>query len=323
MQPTLAVAPFAALLLTAGSAVAQENAVASATDAFGERVGIEQLGLYDEGQVRGFSLEASGAYRINDAYFARSAWLNDPVLGGVSVRVGAPAASLAYPQPSGVVVNRLREPTANNQLTVGGGYRDFGTPVVEANGSWRSEGDRFSITGGAIYRPEVYWGGGTNGRAFDIGAVVRWKPAPNQTFTAFASSYSRQYNGDYAIMATGGALPPTIDPFSHDYTPYGARFEGYNTKPRPAVGRGDCGMVSRRLLVPVDLRHRPRGLHGHGVRSGRQRLRHPVPGSPAPPAPPTPASCASRGSSRPATSATCSAPRSVTARAKSTWPARP
>lgn len=228
MQRFMAAAPLAAALFSAGAAWAQENAVATATDAFGERVGIEQLGLYDEGQVRGFSLEASGAYRINDAYFARSSWLNDPVLGGVSVRVGAPAAGLAYPQPSGVVVYRLREPGPRNQLTLGGGYRDFGTPVVEAGGTWRSDDDRVSITGGAVYRPEVYWGGGTNGRAFDIGAVIRFKPTPDQTFTAFASGYSRQYNGDYGVVATGSALPPAIHPFDHSYTPHGARFEGYN-----------------------------------------------------------------------------------------------
>ena len=53
-------------------AVAQDSAVRSAADAFGERVGIEQIGLYSEGQVRGFDLNASGAYRIEDAYFSRS-----------------------------------------------------------------------------------------------------------------------------------------------------------------------------------------------------------------------------------------------------------
>jgi iron complex outermembrane receptor protein len=231
MKYSTAALPLAALLTTAlaGPALAQDDAVASATDAFGERVGIEQLGLYDEGQVRGFSLEASGAYRINDAYFARAAALNDPVLAGVSVRVGAPAASLAYPQPSGVVVSRLREPSATNQLTIGGGYRDFGTPVIQADGSWTSGDGRYSITGGAVYRPEVWWGGNTNGRALDIGAVARWKPTESQTFTAFLTSYARQYNGDYGMMATGNALPPTIDPFDDNYTPYGARTEAYNT----------------------------------------------------------------------------------------------
>ena len=93
-------------------AAAQDNALRAAADAFGERQGIEQVGLYNEGQVRGFDLNNSGAYRIEDSYFARAAGLNDPVLAGVAVRVGVNAARLAYPAPSGVVNYRPREPGA-------------------------------------------------------------------------------------------------------------------------------------------------------------------------------------------------------------------
>lgn len=225
MQRFAAAVPLAALALALPFAAhAQENAVASAVDAFGERVGIEQLGLYDEGQVRGFSLEASGGYRINEAYFVRAAPLNDPVLAGVSVQVGVSAARQPWPAPSGVVNYRLREPTADNQLTLLAGLRDFGTPVIQADGSWTSGDDRLSVTGAAIYRPEAYWGAGTNGRAFDTGLVARFRPAPNQTLTAFATIYARQYDGDYAMQPVDEALPPVIPPLKN-YSPDGARVE--------------------------------------------------------------------------------------------------
>lgn len=220
-------APLAVIAFSAGAASAQDTAVTSAADAFGERVGVEQLGLYSEGQVRGFSLEASGAYRINDAYFVRAAPLNDPVLAGVGVRVGVNAARLPYPAPSGVVNYRLRTPADGNQLTLGAGYRDFGTPTLEAGGTWRNEAADLSITGGAVYRPEAYWGGGTNGRALDVGAVARWSPAEGQLLTAFATTYARQYNGDYAFKAVDAALPPATPTF-RSYTPYGARTEARN-----------------------------------------------------------------------------------------------
>ena len=97
------------LLAAARRAAAQDSAVKSAADAFGERVGTEQSGLYSETQVRGFDLNDSGAYRIDDAYFSRAAALNDPVLAGVGVRVGVNAVRLAYPAPSGVVNYRLRQ----------------------------------------------------------------------------------------------------------------------------------------------------------------------------------------------------------------------
>src|SRR5688500_1101132 len=80
--------PGVALVLAAATATAQDSAVKSAADAFGERVGTEQSGLYSETQVRGFDLNDSGAYRIDDAYFSRAAAMNDPVLAGVGVRVG-------------------------------------------------------------------------------------------------------------------------------------------------------------------------------------------------------------------------------------------
>ena len=53
-------------------------------DAFGEKVGSEQIGLYNEQQVRGFSLQESGNYRIDGAYFIRSANIVDPALDGVT-----------------------------------------------------------------------------------------------------------------------------------------------------------------------------------------------------------------------------------------------
>ena len=91
---TLLLALAATPLGLVGPAAAQDSAVRTAADAFGERVGTEQSGLYNEGEVRGFDLNDSGAYRIDDAYFSRASPLNDPVLAGVGVRVGVNAARL-------------------------------------------------------------------------------------------------------------------------------------------------------------------------------------------------------------------------------------
>src|SRR5687768_10283352 len=68
------------LAFATAPAAAQDNAVSSAADAFGERAGIEQSGLYTESQVRGFDLNDSGAYRIDDAYFSRAGPPDDTVL---------------------------------------------------------------------------------------------------------------------------------------------------------------------------------------------------------------------------------------------------
>ncbi|MGA0606675.1 TonB-dependent receptor domain-containing protein [Phenylobacterium sp. VNQ135] len=211
----------------AGPVAAQDNALRSAADAFGERVGIEQIGLYNEGQVRGFDLNNSGAYRINDAYFSRAIGLNDPVLAGVSVRVGVSAARLAYPAPSGVVSYRLREPGPKNTFSLGAGLRDYGTQAIEFNGSWKDEADRFGLAGGAVWRPVARWGPGTKGEAVDVGAVGRWRLGETQTIRAFATAYKRRYNGDYAMKSADGALPPPARE-QHAYTPEWARADALN-----------------------------------------------------------------------------------------------
>jgi iron complex outermembrane receptor protein len=207
---------FVAVLAFTSYAAAQDNAVASAEDAFGERVGTEQAGLYSETQVRGFDLNDSGAYRIDDAYFSRAAALNDPVLAGVGVRVGVNAVRLAYPAPSGVVVYRLREAGPTDQLRVGLGLREFGTRVLQADGSVR-DGD-FSLAGGLVWRPDWRLSAGNEGRGLDVGGVGAWQIAPAQRLRAFATIYKRHYDGDFAILASESALPPSPRTL-HQYSP--------------------------------------------------------------------------------------------------------
>ena len=215
-----------ALVLAAATAAAQDNAVQSAADAFGERVGTEQSGLYSETQVRGFDLNDSGAYRIDDAYFSRAAALNDPLLAGVGVRVGVNAVRLAYPAPSGVVNYRLRQAGPTNELRLGAGWRDFGTRVVQGDGSFR-DGD-FSLAGGFVWRPSWHLAGGNEGHALDIGAVGAWQITPDQRLRAFASLYDRKYDGEYAVVAAEAAVPRSLKKL-HQYSPSWAVAEAVNS----------------------------------------------------------------------------------------------
>lgn len=201
-------------------AAAQDNAVTSAVDAFGERAGIEQSGLYTESQVRGFDLNDSGAYRIDDAYFSRGGALDDTVLSGVSVRVGVNAARLPYPAPSGVVNYRLREAGPANELRLGAGFRDFGTRVVQGDVSLRD--GALSLAGGFVWSPVRQYAQGYNGSSLTAGAVVGWNLAPGHRLRAFASVNDRQYDGDYYVIASAGAMPPNPRKL-HQYSPDWAR----------------------------------------------------------------------------------------------------
>ncbi|MGO1070386.1 TonB-dependent receptor domain-containing protein [Lysobacter sp. CA199] len=207
---------FVILCACAAPATAQDNALTSAVDAFGERVGIEQSGLYSESQVRGFDLNDSGAYRIDDAYFSRAAVLDDTVLSSASVRVGVNAARLAYPAPSGVVNYRLREAGPANEFRLGAGFREFGTRAVQGDGSFRA--GPLSFAGGFLWRPLHRHAQGYEGVAFNMGGVVALDIAPDQRLRAFASRYQRHYDGDYAVVANAGAIPPPLRTL-HQYSP--------------------------------------------------------------------------------------------------------
>ena len=213
-------------LATVSTAAAQDNALTSAVDAFGERVGTEQSGLYSETQVRGFNLNDSGAYRIDDAYFSRAAALNDPVLAGVGVRVGVNAARLAYPAPSGVVNYRLRQAGPVNELRLGVGFRDFGTQVVQGDGSLR-DGD-FSFAGGFVARPLWRLAGGNEGRAVDVGGVGAWQISAGHRLRAFGTAFQREYDGDYALVPSEAAVPPSLLEL-HQYSPSWAHTEALNS----------------------------------------------------------------------------------------------
>lgn len=213
-------------IAAAAPAAAQDSAVSSAADAFGERAGIEQSGLYTESQVRGFDLNDSGAYRIDDAYFSRAQGLDDTVLAGVSVRVGVNAARLPYPAPSGVVNYRLREAGPSNELRLGVGLRDFGTRVLQGDVSVRA--GRFSLAGGLIWRPDWRLLRGERGSARNAGAVVGWEVAPGHRLRAFGSINDREYDGDYAVIPTSGAMPPNLKKL-HQYSPEWARTVGTTT----------------------------------------------------------------------------------------------
>ena len=92
------------------------------------------------------------------------------MLAGVGVRVGVNAARLAYPAPSGVVNYRLRQAGPVDELRLGAGFRDFGTRVVQADGSFR-HGD-VGFAGGFVV-PPLASRAGQEGWSVNFGGVGR------------------------------------------------------------------------------------------------------------------------------------------------------
>src|SRR5207253_2528071 len=69
---------------------------------------------------------------------------------------------------------------------------------------------------------------GNEGDAFDLGGVGAWQLAPAQRLRAFATMYRRAYDGDYAVIPGGSAVPPNLEAL-RNYSPSWARTAATNS----------------------------------------------------------------------------------------------
>ncbi len=107
------VAGFVAMVFQASGARAQhasDNPVTAADDAYGLTLGLESVGLYNPGLVRGFSPQAAGNMRIDGLYFDQLGGLSNRVVDGSTIRVGVSEIGYAFPAPTGIVDYDLRRP---------------------------------------------------------------------------------------------------------------------------------------------------------------------------------------------------------------------
>lgn len=200
-------ASFSALAVSGALAQSSTNVATVAVDAFGEKVGSEQIGLYNEQQVRGFSLQESGNYRIDGAYFIRSANIVDPALDGVTIRVGINALGVDFPAPSGIVEYRMPTPAPGAREQVEFAYRDYGGWAVLSRGSAASSDGRI----GASYGINVINDTGSDGvprRPRHFALVPVWRPNDALQVKLLLSVDRFTKQGDYQVTTNGTVLPP-------------------------------------------------------------------------------------------------------------------
>lgn len=186
-----------------------ERAAQRAADAFGIRIGTEQIGLYNESQVRGFNLQDAGNYRINDAYYVRSGGLIDSVLSGVVTRVGYNALDADFVAPSGVVEYRLRSPFDAPRVQAEVMLREYGGHSYDLRLAHTSADNRLAGLVGA----QALLGKSSSGlspKYYRLGGIAEWRPVDGASVTGFASLNIFDLDGFYGVSANGDALPPRM-----------------------------------------------------------------------------------------------------------------
>ena len=212
---SLALVPAVMLAVGASSpALAQSNtesAVESAEDAFGTSTAHEQIGVYDEGNVRGFSPGTAGNFRMEGMYFDIQGGLGSRIIDGETIRVGPAAQGYAFPAPTGVVDLQLKK--AGDKLSVAPFFSadSFGGYGFEVDAQIPLAGKTLAVaTGIGVFENRYNRGGGSTG--YNLGVVPRWRPAPNVEVLAFANhqQFSDNTSGGLYIT-TGNFLPPRME----------------------------------------------------------------------------------------------------------------
>lgn len=203
----------AMLLANPGAAWGQrtdENAVASAQDAFGTSVGNERVGLYTPFGARGFSPVQAGNVRINGLYFDFQADLNQRLTSGSNVRVGLTAQGYPFPAPTGVADFSLRLPGSETVASTVAGIGPFGGGRLEIDAQLPVT-ETFGVAAGVGVSEQEFYHGGEE-REITAAVVARWRPAENVEIIPFWSLQDENGGEAQPIIFTDGAyLPPQFE----------------------------------------------------------------------------------------------------------------
>lgn len=196
---------------------ASDNPVKSADDAFGLKLGLESVGIYSPGSVRGFSPISAGNVRIDGMYFDLRGPPSDRVVEGSTIHVGVGEIGYPFPAPTGIADYNLRKVGGDKSTaTVIASVGPYGAWGVSIDGSIPL-GNQFVLPIGISTKISTqssedgaYYPGLTS-RVTSIGATPQW--TPNSHVTVRALIDWQQTSAAKVLpefFAAGDFLPPLI-----------------------------------------------------------------------------------------------------------------
>lgn len=241
-QPTTA-SPAAAQKVdettAATGARAAENAVRSAADAFGTSIGRETIGLYNSGNVRGFSPTAAGNVRVDGLYFDQVWGLNSRLRRATVIRVGLSALGSPFPAPTGIVDYAFRKPGDTMAVSTLASLNQWGNASVEIDANLPVNQALSLATGGALFRDRFY--NGTEAAFWQFSGALRYAPSDRFELIPFVARSEGFDETGPIFLPAGNQLPPRL-PRRFFKGPDWARYRGvaFNsgllTSWRPADG---------------------------------------------------------------------------------------
>lgn len=196
---------------------ASDNPINSADDAFGLTLGLESVGIYSPGSVRGFSPITAGNVRIDGMYFDLQGAPSNRVVEGSTIHVGVSEIGYPFPAPTGIADYNLRNvggdtPTATTIANVGPNDA-WG---ISIDGSVPLIGKQLALPVGAstqVSTQSPYGASfpGLTSRITSAGATPQWTPNSNVSVRALVDW---QQTSDAKTLpeffTAGDFLPPPV-----------------------------------------------------------------------------------------------------------------
>ena len=194
----------------ASAQTADENAVGAAEDAFGTKVGNDNVGLYSSNNARGFNPQSAGNIRIEGLYFDQQAFMGRAIVRSSTMRVGLSAQSYPFVAPTGVSDTSLPMP-ADGHVTfslssdvsrptgLNSEYAGFSVPIT----------DKLGWLVGSLPNSQPHSQGGSHADRWNLGTTVRWRPT--DWFEAIPFAFIQRAEDDEvppSIYTAGDYAPP-------------------------------------------------------------------------------------------------------------------
>jgi iron complex outermembrane recepter protein len=186
-----------------------DNAVATAGDAFGQSVGNERVGLYNTEDVRGFSPIEAGNARIEGMYFVQTERPAMRVIDGNTIRVGISAQGYPFPAPTGIVDYRLDLANGKSGYSLSVERGQFGSVSAIVEGRIQLSEDLGAFVAFGPRHQRRHEGG--DFKAFGAGVTLAWRPYNGAIIAPFFGTFSnRDEEAVPSIFPGGDYLPPQI-----------------------------------------------------------------------------------------------------------------
>jgi iron complex outermembrane recepter protein len=231
-------------LTTVHAQHASDDPLATANDAFGLTLGLENIGLYGPGLVRGFNPQSAGNVRIDGLYFDQQGALSNRVVEGSTIRIGVSEIGYAFPAPTGIVDYDLRRPgNGTPSATVVASAGPFQAKGFSVDGNVPLISSELQLPIGASLQTSTNTPGGLSNPGYtsavaNVGATPQWKPNDWLTFRGIFDWTQTTHAKTLPFVFTAGDyLPPD--------TPRG--YYGQNWAEGRSLAENFGGIVTARL----------------------------------------------------------------------------